>query len=126
MNVVDMLRTFVTVVILVKMRNYSGLEIILLILVSVSKQVYIIQVRPFSSRLENGLSLFNELLISLYIYGIILLTNYNNSAELRVQASFLLIGIIGVYTLVNVGTFILIALMFIWRHLKRKCIIAFN
>lgn len=126
MNVVDMLRTFVTVVILVKMRNYSGLEIILLILVSVSKQVYIIQVRPFSSRLENGISLFNELLISLYIYGIILLTNYNNSAELRVQASFLLIGIIGVYTLVNVGTFILIALMFIWRHLKRKCIIAFN
>jgi hypothetical protein len=84
MNVVDMLRTFVTVVILVKMRNYSGLEIILLILVSVSKQVYIIQVRPFSSRLENGISLFNELLISLYIYGIILLTNYNNSAELRV------------------------------------------
>ena len=126
MNVVDMLRTFVTVVILVKMRNYSGLEIILLILVSVSKQVYIIQARPFSSRLENGISLFNELLISLYIYGIILLTNYNNSTELRVQASFLLIGIIGVYTLVNVGTFILIALMFIWRHLKRKCIIAFN
>ena len=57
----------------------------------------------------------------MYIYGIFLLTDYNDNVSLRVEVSYFLIILIGVYTLINVGTFIIMAFYFVGRHVKRNC-----
>jgi len=57
----------------------------------------------------------------LYLYGIILLTDYNNNDELRLYVSYLLVGIIGVYTFINMGNFITIAIWLAWRSIKKTC-----
>ena len=72
---------------------------------------FILHARPFTEPIENRIALFNEYLISIYIYGIFLLTDYNTSDELRYYVSLLLVGVIGVYILVNFGNFIILALI---------------
>ena len=61
------------------------------------------------------------MLISMYIYGIFLLTDYNDNVSLRVEVSYFLIILIGVYTFINVSTFIIMAFYFVGRHIKRNC-----
>lgn len=47
-------------------------------------QAYIVNSLPYESRIDNFLAFLNEWLISMYIYGIFLLTDYNNNVPLRV------------------------------------------
>ena len=125
-NVIDLIRTLVTVVVLVRLRDYSGCQIQLLILVSYLKQAYILHARPYCTPIENRIALFNESLISLYLYGIILLTDYNNNDELRLYVSYLLVGIMGVYTFINMGNFMTIAIWLAWRSIKKTCRIIYR
>lgn len=110
-NIFDYIRTLITVVVLVRLRVYPGVQAMILLCVSVLKQAYILHARPFTEPIENRIALFNEYLISIYIYGIFLLTDYNTSDELRYYVSLLLVGVIGVYILVNFGNFIILALI---------------
>lgn len=120
-NIVDLIRTLITVLILVRLREYSGCQISLMIIVTFFKQAYILHARPYCTPLENRIALFNEYLISLYLYGIILLTDYNQDDELRLYASYVLIGTIGLYTLINMGNFLAVAFWLMWRSLKKSC-----
>lgn len=116
-----MLRTLITVFILVRMRLYTGCQVPLLLCISILKQLYIVHARPFEVPSENRLALFNESLISIYIYGLILMTDYNNSEFLRLNTPWLLIGTIALFTLINIFIFFNAALALAWRSFIKQC-----
>ncbi|TNV72002.1 hypothetical protein FGO68_gene16158 [Halteria grandinella] len=94
-----MIRWLLTSIILVVLRDHSTTQIFLLLIISVLSQCYLIYVRPLDTRLENTISLFNELMVSLYLYVLISLTDYNDS--LRDQAGAALLYIVLISFLAN-------------------------
>lgn len=62
--------------------------------------------------------MFNEWLVSMYIYFMILLTDYNDNQELRLWASYGLLGVTGTYVAVNVLIFTSLILISIAKWIK--------
>ncbi|TNV86287.1 hypothetical protein FGO68_gene17282 [Halteria grandinella] len=60
---------------LVTLRNYPVLQLSLVSFLSFTSQILLITGKPFSTPLENSMSLFNELMASLYLYGLFTLTD---------------------------------------------------
>jgi hypothetical protein len=58
---------------------------------------------PFPEKRENVLAMFNELMISFYLYLTILLTDFNERGLYRDEFSFGLLGIVFFSVLVNVS-----------------------
>ncbi|TNV71996.1 hypothetical protein FGO68_gene11009 [Halteria grandinella] len=94
-----MIRWLLTSIILVVLRDHSTTQIFLLLIISALSQWYLIYVRPLDTRLENTISLFNELMVSLYLYVLISLTDYNDT--LRDQAGAALLYIVLISFLAN-------------------------
>ena len=77
MNEIDLMRTLITIVILIWCRDIPGIQIPLLLYISILRQFYLVIYKPYESKMNNVLSVFNEFLVSLYLYFLILLTDYN-------------------------------------------------
>ena len=93
-NIFYMLKLLFTVIILVQLRNFPGLQIPLLVIISILNQIYIVKVWPFEEPRENYLALLNEWLVSLYLYDNILLSDFNTSGKWRQEAGMALIWIL--------------------------------
>ncbi|TNV87291.1 hypothetical protein FGO68_gene9418 [Halteria grandinella] len=87
-----MIKWLLTSMILVILRDHPATQIFVFLIISVISQGYLIYVQPLDTRLENAISLFNELMVSLYLYVLISLTDYNDS--LRDQAGIALLYIV--------------------------------
>jgi hypothetical protein len=44
-------------------------------------QIFLVQARPFPTKAEERMNLFNEVLVSLYLYGYILLSDFTYGYE---------------------------------------------
>jgi hypothetical protein len=66
----------ITILILVLLREYPCQEVQCLIFLSQIMQIYLVQTRPFPTKAEQRMNLFNEVLVSLYLYGYILLSDF--------------------------------------------------
>ena len=71
----------VTIIILVLLREYPCQELQCLIFLSQLMQIFLVQARPFPTKAEERMNLFNEVLVSLYLYGYILLSDFTYGYE---------------------------------------------
>lgn len=71
-------RWSVVSVILVALRDFSTFQIQLNILLSWFFQFIILRGKPLANKLENSMLIFNELMVSTYLYVLISLTDYND------------------------------------------------
>ena len=101
------------------MREYPGLQLPLLLAISVFRQVYLIRSKPYIERNENMLSVFNELLVSAYLILLLLITDFNGNVNIRYIVSFALLSVIGVYIIVNLGVFFSILSKTIFMRTRR-------
>lgn len=69
-------RWLITIAILVFSRDYNFIQLMSLLFISGTFQVLIILGKPMHSSLENGMALFNEVMVSVYIYMLFILTDF--------------------------------------------------
>jgi phage-related protein len=70
------LRWVITITILVFSRDYNFIQLITLLLISGIFQVLTMLGKPLDSSLENAMTLFNEVMVSAYIYVLFILTDF--------------------------------------------------
>jgi hypothetical protein len=102
LTAVDQVRTVVTVAVLVGMTNFPGMQVMILFAVSQYRQFYLVLVKPYETAAQNYLALFNEILVSAYIYCFMALTEFTKSETVKLEASYGLLGILGIYIATNV------------------------
>jgi hypothetical protein len=65
--------------------------------------------------------MFNELMVSIYLYVLISLTDYNDDADLFDNCGIALLTIVMIAFSVNFIKFLLFTLRDLYRKLKEKC-----
>ena len=85
--------------------------------ISILKQVYLIKVRPFKRNIDNTIAIFNEMLLSAYLITFNFFTDANPNTEILHTCDIVLLGIAGVFGLVNFGSYAVSALLPILRKL---------
>ena len=80
-NVLQMIRWTLVSVILVCLRDLNSVQIILNNMLSLIFQCLILNYRPLETRIENVFLFFNELTVSLYLYFLIPLSDFNLYSE---------------------------------------------
>jgi hypothetical protein len=76
-NVIVLSRWSITSIILVFLRNHPEYQILTLYMISVFIQILIIKGRPMQDSTENKLLMFNEIMVSIYLYILLLLTDFD-------------------------------------------------
>jgi len=120
--VLDQLRTLVTVIILVFGIDYPCQQILMLLMISVFRQSYLAWNSPYA-KTSIKLALFNEFLVSLYLYFLLLITDYNESDAIRDIASFGLLGVTCTYIVLNLSLFFYKILRRSYFKLRAKCLV---
>ena len=130
MRVIDYFRVLVTSIILVKIRDYPAVQIFMLLNISIFRQIYLLYTKPFILLRDTLLAFFNEFLLSLYLYVLMINTDFNVSeGDIKNHASFLLLGITSTYILTNTIYYIVFILskaqpwvrLCFRKYIKSKC-----
>jgi len=106
-NLLILLRWTVTNAIMIVLCNHPEFQIGLLLYISVIFQVLIIKGRPMPSIGENLVAFFNEIMISAYLYILIILTDFFGENHHREAQGTALLMVLGLSVTVNFGKFIL-------------------
>ena len=104
-NAVSLLKLMISIVILVFLWEYPGIEIPCLIYLSLLTQIYILWVWPFEERKDTLVALFNEACSTFYLYTTILLSDFADGTTIKLQASS---AIIAIYTISASVNFIMV------------------
>lgn len=77
-NILVLLRWSVTVFVMVLLRDYYTLQILSLLLISFIIQALLVSSNPFSDLVDTRMALFNEVMVSLYLYVMLNLTDFSS------------------------------------------------
>ncbi|TNV86838.1 hypothetical protein FGO68_gene11786 [Halteria grandinella] len=95
------IKWMITIIVLVGMKNVPAFQISTLYFISVFRQGQILVLRPFQQKGQNWLSLFNESMISAYLWHAIALTDINQVYDIRQGAGYGIITIVLLTIVVN-------------------------
>jgi hypothetical protein len=96
-----LVRWTVTVIVLVISRNYPEFQIFSLLITSTTFQILLYKGKPYADMLDNKLALFNETMVSVYLYILLGLTDYNQSNPTRIELGWALVISIFLSVFVN-------------------------
>lgn len=91
-NVIILLRWTISTIIMITMRDYPSFQIMTNLQLTFAFQCLILGGKPFQDPKENTMSLLNEVMVSLYLYQMIALTDYNSTNPYRIQIGWTLVG----------------------------------
>ncbi len=100
-NVITLVRWLWTTIVLIFLRDHSEFQIIFLLITSIVFQCLIILGQPMPSPIENKVSVFNEVMVSLYLYTLMDLTDFFGENKHREEAGYILVSIILLSVLIN-------------------------
>ena len=75
-NLLTLVRWTLTTLILIVMKDYDEFQILSLLLISVVYSAFLIRGRPFEDSFQNKMSLFTEIVVSIYLYLLLCLTDF--------------------------------------------------
>ena len=103
-------------------RHNFYLQIFLLLALSSLFQLLILGSKPMLSKLDNHLLLFNELMVSAYLYLLLGLTDFMQENDCRDSIGLLLLSVVVFTVLVNLVKFLIICdWCLLVRKIKKKC-----
>ena len=70
-------------------------------MISILIQMLLIHGHPLEESVDNKVSVFNEVMVSCYLYFLIVLTDFNESNPFRIQIGFSLLATVFISILVN-------------------------
>ena len=76
-NVIQLTRWSATSVILVVLRDYCSLQLMILLALSMMIQILVLATYPLKTKSDNWNLLFNEIMVSAYLYVLLSLTDFN-------------------------------------------------
>jgi hypothetical protein len=116
-----LLRWTATMLIMTLLRHNFYLQIFPLYAISFVFQAMIVGSKPMLSKLENNMLLFNEIMVSVYLYLLLCLTDFMEENNSRDFIGLLLLSIVGFTVLVNLVKFLLVCdWCFLIRKIKKK------
>ena len=77
--------------------------------------------KPLDDYFENSILFFNEIMVSIYLYVLISLTDYNDDADLFENCGIALLAVVMLSFAVNFLKFVYFALRGLFRKLKKFC-----
>ena len=101
------------------LRDFSNAQILLNIGLSWLFQIIIVRGRPLHDGFENAMLLFNEMMVSFYLYVLISLTDYNDDDTLFDNCGIALLSIVMISFVVNFAKFVFFTLRAIYRCLRK-------
>lgn len=113
-----LIRWTIVSIILVALRDYSTFQILLNIAYSWFSQVIIVQGKPLKNKFENSMLIFNELMVSIYLYVLISLTDYNDDADLFDNCGIALLSIVIISFVANFLKFLFFTLRDLYRRVR--------
>ena len=120
-NILIIVRWAATSTIIVVLRNHYEFQIGALLLISYIFQVLILVLQPIEGGpIENRLALFNELMVSSYLYLLILLSEFNHENAFREEAGWGLLAVIFLSCFVNLGKFLFKVIVEAKRVCRRR------
>ena len=93
-NLIILCRWIFTNSIMVYLRDYGQLQIVTLLLFSIAAQGLILSGRPQENKLDNQIDLFIEVCVSLYLYVLLILTDWWGTNDFRDECGWILVGLI--------------------------------
>ena len=123
-NFIILIRWSITIAIMILYRNYNAIQMMVLLLISIIFQALIILGKPFVNSQRNKTILFVEIMISLYLYNLMCLTEFTNGLEhvgIRFILSIILIGLLCLTIIVNLYLLALSIFQKLCAYLKFKC-----
>ena len=118
--VIQLVRLFVSVIILVKLRDYPGVQIMALLGVAICYQGYLVSVKPYEEPRENKAALMNEFFVSLYLYATLLLTDFNLKGKWRNETAMLMLATLLTSIGFNVLEMVIRGIRKVWPRLKAR------
>jgi hypothetical protein len=117
-----LLRWTATMLIITLLRHKFYQQIFLLLAISTVFQVMIVGSKPMLAKLDNYMLLFNEIMVSIYLYHLLCLTDFIGDHDLRELIAWSLLCIVVSTVLVNLVKFLLVCdWCFLIRKIKKKC-----
>jgi hypothetical protein len=90
---------------MVYLRDYGQLQIVTLLLFSIAAQGLILTGRPQENKLDNQIDLFIEVCVSLYLYVLLILTDWWDTNDFRDECGWILVGLIIISLIANLFHF---------------------
>lgn len=118
-NILVLIRWSLVSIILVTLRDYSTAQIQLNIIISWFFQFLILKGKPLDDSFENNMLLFNEIMVSVYLYVLTSLTDYNDDADLFDNCGIAALTIVMISFAVNFLKFAFFTLRHIYRRFRR-------
>lgn len=119
-QIVQMIRWIIVTIIMVMFRANYIVQIFSLIFMSMLTQIAIVVIWPFESSFMNAHSLFNEVCVSLYLYIMLILSDFAGVNTLRNECGWALVFLLMIVQLVNLCKFFYNLCVFIRN--SRPCI----
>jgi predicted membrane protein len=105
------------------LRENFYLQIFPLLVISTLFQLIIVGSKPFLSKLENRMLLFNEIMVSIYLYLLLSLTDFMGDNDFRDMIAWALLSLVVFTVLVNLVKFLIVCeWCYIIRKIKEKCL----
>lgn len=120
-NLILILRWFYTHLILVFLRDYPLLQIFCLLIASIIVQTVYIRYQPISKAKDNWFSLINEILVSVYLFVLLGMTNLNTDIESREYFAIMLLTVVAVSFLINLIKFLGNLSFSLYFNCSKKC-----
>ena len=118
-NTLTISRHMFVSIVLVVLRDYHSLQILIFYCFSILFQCMIFHGLPCESRIDNGFLIFNEVMANIYLYSLICITDFNESADLFDNIALCLMIILIVAFLLNLLYGILSFLVSLYTFSKR-------
>jgi hypothetical protein len=112
-----LLRWTATMLIMTLLRNYFYLQIFTLLGISAGFQLMIVGYKPMLTMLSNRMLLFNEIMVSIYLYMLLCLTDFMGENDCRDFIGWALLQLVVLTVLVNLVKFLIKC---DWLYLIRK------
>jgi hypothetical protein len=96
-----MIRWTLTTFILISLRDYNGFQIITLLSISVIFQSLIIIGKPTNQFDDNLITFLNEIFVSIYLYLLMMLTDFMGENTVRDSLGNTLVGLVSLGVIIN-------------------------
>ena len=100
-NLIILGRWIFTNLMMVYLRDYGQLQIVTLLLFSMAAQGLMLTGRPQENKMDNQIDLFIEVCVSLYLYVLLILTDWWGTNDFRDECGWILISFIIISLIAN-------------------------
>ncbi|TNV72754.1 hypothetical protein FGO68_gene3528 [Halteria grandinella] len=120
-NVWFLVRRLFTAIVLLEMIKCESFQPICLVIISVVNQVVLIRYKPFESKFDNNLEIFNEVCVMYCSFAYLYMTDFIGDIQIKLYAGWALVAITLLTFLVNSLIALFLTQVQLYKNTFRNC-----